>query len=124
MQPPPVINQPAQAQPASVASKADALALSNLVNDTSSIKPLNSIAAGLCLGLIGAALLGPAMMCAAFGSIAAGIAIGGLAGNSSKSFVDSFLFAILLVVSLGVLTVGFSNSVKLQQQMMNSFGRP
>jgi hypothetical protein len=118
---PPVINQPIQAQPVSVASKADALALSNLVNDTSSIKPLNSIAAGLCLGLIGAALLGPAMMCASFGCIAAGIALGGLAGNSSRNAIDAVLFLLLLLIAGGVTVAGVSNSMALQKQIQRSF---
>ncbi len=115
MQPPPV--QIHQAQPVQVATKGDVNLLNKNVAESSGVKQINSIAAGLVLGLIGASVVGPAMMMAAFGCIAAGVALGGLAGNASRNFIDACLFATLLIIALCVAFGGIQKSMELQRSL-------
>jgi len=115
MQPPPV--QIHQAQPVQVATKGDVNLLHKNVADSSGVKQINSIAAGLCIGLIAASVCGPAMLMGSFGCIACGIALGGLAGNATRGPVDACLFLILMIVAMFVAFAGVMKSVEIQRSL-------
>lgn len=104
---PPIVNQ---AKPANVATVEQ-------VADYSAVKQVNSITAGLILGLIAAAVCGPAMMMGGFGCIACGLAVGGLCGNLSRSTVDAALFLLLMLVAGAVAAGGVSRSIETQKKL-------
>jgi len=117
MQPPPI--QIHDAQPVSVATKHDVKELAKLASDGNMTKLINALAIGLALGFIGAAFCGPAMFCAAFGCLAAGVSFGGLMGNTDRSFLDSLAFTVVLLVSLVVVAAGFNRMNQLEKTINN-----
>lgn len=65
----------------------------------------------------GSEVCGPAMLMGAFGCIACGIALGGLAGNATRGPVDACLFLILMIVAMFVAFAGVQKLLELQRNL-------
>ena len=128
MQPPPIQQPIYDAKPAAsppplvVFNKADMQQVEKMIFDAGCVKQVNSISAGMCLGFIVAAIIGPPLMTAPLACIAAGIALGGFAGNTSRSIIDCLTFMILLGIAVVICFYGVAESMRLQQ-LLNAVNR-